>query len=198
MESVPKDLLFDIALNLNTLDLINFCKVQKRHNQYICNSERFWKTKLLKDYPNYEEIGNKQDSFKYEYIKVHLFYTFIDRKAQELINKYFGDAQVYMNKNKYIEDFRKNFLNMYLFVLRHIKVKDDKIDSDSLYEAVYLFMNSGFNYTLLPKIIVDIVNGVYGQGAADRLNEEASWYGTFQNDILEALEVFNNLDIEYN
>lgn len=50
MEQLPKDVLIEIALNLNAIDLLNFCKLQKRETQAICQNENFWRRKLVKDY----------------------------------------------------------------------------------------------------------------------------------------------------
>ena len=50
MESLPKDVAIEIALNLSPADLIRFCSASKAQNR-ICNSNDFWRRKLNKDYP---------------------------------------------------------------------------------------------------------------------------------------------------
>ena len=49
MESLPKDVAIEMALNLSPVDLIRFCSASKAQNR-ICNSRDFWRRKLEKDY----------------------------------------------------------------------------------------------------------------------------------------------------
>ena len=50
MQTVPKDILVKLALDLDLPDLLNLCQVNKQINQKICASKDFWKQKLWKDY----------------------------------------------------------------------------------------------------------------------------------------------------
>jgi len=61
METLTKDTLTKIALELSPPDLINFCSTNKKNN--ICSSENkdFWRLKIQRDYPkvfNYYKIQN--------------------------------------------------------------------------------------------------------------------------------------------
>ena len=49
METLPKDILFEIALELSGKDLIQLCKTSKKY-KYICDSNIFWRKKIYKDY----------------------------------------------------------------------------------------------------------------------------------------------------
>ena len=53
MESLPKDVAIEMALNLSPPDLVRLCSASKAQNR-ICNSNDFWRRKLEKDYP--EEV----------------------------------------------------------------------------------------------------------------------------------------------
>lgn len=66
----PKEVLFDLALELNTKDILSLCLSSQKTNNAICNNDRFWQLKLYKDYPfskNLELEGN----YKEIYIKVN-------------------------------------------------------------------------------------------------------------------------------
>lgn len=52
MESIPKELLFEIMLNLNITDILNFCQLDKNITQ-ICNNNEFWRLKSHRDYLQY-------------------------------------------------------------------------------------------------------------------------------------------------
>jgi hypothetical protein len=52
----PKEVLFQLALELNDKDIINLCLSSKRANDSICNNERFWKLKLRKEYPEIKTL----------------------------------------------------------------------------------------------------------------------------------------------
>ena len=51
MELLPKDLLVDkIALELSPSDVLNLCLTVTRFSEIICNSDVFWRNKLLRDF----------------------------------------------------------------------------------------------------------------------------------------------------
>ena len=53
---LPVQTLFQIALELNLSDLLNFC-AESRHNlDNICLKDRFWFAKLEKDFPGYPMV----------------------------------------------------------------------------------------------------------------------------------------------
>ena len=136
LEQLPKDVLIEIALNLDAPNLINFCKIQKRQNQAICQNEHFWRQKLLKDYPNYESIlSGKWKKFRNKYIRMYKFYQSINSWIQDFLYRFYGESQEYMlchcnnniNKNKYFRDFRNAFVDMYL-ELKNIDVSPEDYD----------------------------------------------------------------------
>ena len=67
MENINKDLLPLIAFELNYPDILRFCQVSKRINNFICRNEHFWRSKLYMDYPslrNYK-YDNYREIYKY-------------------------------------------------------------------------------------------------------------------------------------
>jgi Leucine-rich repeat (LRR) protein len=56
MENASKDVLFTIALNLDLPSILKWCSSNSRINRYICQNNSFWRSKLLKDYPDYQKF----------------------------------------------------------------------------------------------------------------------------------------------
>ena len=81
MESLPKDVVIEMALNLSPVDLIRFCSASKAQNR-ICNSNDFWRRKLDKDYPGDFAAGTILTNPKELYIKR---FTYVSRKIEEFM-----------------------------------------------------------------------------------------------------------------
>lgn len=56
MESASKDVLFTIAMNSELPDLLRWCQSNSRINKDVCNNDDVWRSKLLKNYPEYKNI----------------------------------------------------------------------------------------------------------------------------------------------
>ena len=110
MESLPKDVMAEMALNLSAPDLISLCSASKSQNR-ICNSNDFWRRKLEKDYPEelfeFYKSGTPVENPKQVYINK---FTFLSRKieefVEEFIEKIFQD-----NFSKFLSKEYKNRLN---------------------------------------------------------------------------------------
>ena len=48
----PKDVLVLLALELDYPDILNYCKSDERVNEKICRNREFWRSKLIRDFPN--------------------------------------------------------------------------------------------------------------------------------------------------
>jgi Leucine-rich repeat (LRR) protein len=53
METASKDVLFTIAMELDLPDLLRWCSSNSRINRDVCQNKDVWRSKLLKDYPDY-------------------------------------------------------------------------------------------------------------------------------------------------
>jgi Leucine-rich repeat (LRR) protein len=74
MEDASKDVLFTIALNLDLPSILKWCSSNSRINRYICQNDNFWRSKLLKDYPDYQKFDLNR-SLKETYVFLYqLFY----------------------------------------------------------------------------------------------------------------------------
>ena len=83
MESLPKDVMAEMALNLSAPDVIKFCLASKSQNR-ICNLNDFWRRKLDKDYPGDFAPGTVLVNAKELYIKR---FTYVSRKIEEFMEK---------------------------------------------------------------------------------------------------------------
>ena len=58
MESLPKDLLIQLALELDLPSILNYCRSSKKFNNLICNNYTFWMNKHIRDF-NWNYTGPK-------------------------------------------------------------------------------------------------------------------------------------------
>lgn len=56
---LPKDPTVLYALELNSIELMNYCLLSKELNRKICENENFWQEKFKRDFKNYEKPENK-------------------------------------------------------------------------------------------------------------------------------------------
>ena len=56
MERLPKDDLFNIAVNLNLEDLLSLCKTLKHINNNLCRRDDIWLHKIKKSFPTLEPV----------------------------------------------------------------------------------------------------------------------------------------------
>lgn len=170
MEKLPKDILIEIALNLNP----NVCQSAKRENQVICQNEHFWRQKLVKDYPEYTNFKLKKCSYRIIYINMFSFHSEIRKSAQIFLNHFFGESQKYMNKDLYLQDFKNEILKLFFRLRKFVYAEF----YDEFYKAMKKFPNS-----LKPNIITNILNS--NTVAADRLFGTEDDPNEFINEILE-------------
>ncbi len=114
METLPKDISREMALNLSPADIVNFCSTNKKFNKEICDSNDFWRRKLEKDYPeemkNIGEIKNPKNVYmkRSQYI-----FKLIEDFIPKMIENEFGNFAIYLN-DKYKKDLFKSLYKMYL------------------------------------------------------------------------------------
>ncbi len=82
MNNLNRDELISLAVELDLPSLLNFCKMNKRTNDKICNNEIFWKTKLNKDFPNFV---NRQNSYKKQYLFLNKILT--RKRFEDILKK---------------------------------------------------------------------------------------------------------------
>ena len=104
METLPKDPLTKIALELSPPDLINFCSVSRKNN--ICSSENkdFWRLKIQRDYPKvfnyYKRRGIVLVNPKNTYIRKFM-------EVSVIIENFIAENFKHLNNDQKNELFRK-------------------------------------------------------------------------------------------
>jgi hypothetical protein len=66
MESLNKDVLFNIATMLDLDDLLSFCSSSDRIDRLVCQDENIWNFKLVKEFSDYKSHINKRGREAYE------------------------------------------------------------------------------------------------------------------------------------
>ena len=131
MDKFPKEMLIEIALELNMKNIIKFCRTNKKINSAVCENENFWRQKLLKDYPNYSQLSSIQESYRKKYLRIDTFYHSINTACQRFLNHFFGESQKYMNKSQYTQDFKNAVLEL--------QMNKEKLDDYELLDFEYDF-----------------------------------------------------------
>src|SRR5665647_1117112 len=67
MDAASKDVLFTIAMDLDLPSLLRWCQSGSRIHKDVCNNPNVWRSKLLRDYPDYEKFDLKK-SLKETYV----------------------------------------------------------------------------------------------------------------------------------
>jgi hypothetical protein len=160
MESLPADVLMEIALKMDAPELFKFCQSQKRSNRVICNNVIFWRKKLLKDFPNYSQVfPERLDSLKEEYKRIVQFHSRIENDIKNFL-KFLGPMKKYLGK-EYFTDFKNALIKIYLEVSA-IKDEDERSDMigeilRNLYEFFPVGRGGGY-YEYLFDMIYILVN----------------------------------------
>ena len=91
MESLAKDVVVEMALNLLPVDLINFCITEKKYKKIVCDSKIFWLKKINKDYPNeIVTVENAKTAYMQKFRAVSIkIEKFIDNMFSEIFNESF-------------------------------------------------------------------------------------------------------------
>lgn len=74
-----KDLIPEIALDLNLTDLNKLCLTSKKFNEVVCNSSLFWQKRLRQDFPNIDItnvlLEDTKNLYKYLKSRARVVYT---------------------------------------------------------------------------------------------------------------------------
>ena len=147
MESASKDVLFTIALNLELPDLLRWCVSKSKINQDVCNNEHVWRTKLLQDYPNYEDIGDEDylsfiSSLSLRETYVFIYQLYYIRKLlnkEETLNDIFLKKVLHLSKRGLDKVPAFNLPNLKELLLDGNKLK--KVPSFNLPNLTHLYLN---------------------------------------------------------
>ena len=123
MEQTDKNVLIDLALNLDLNSLSNLCKTSKKINEIICANDLFWRKKLNKDYPN--TIGKIPNSSNKTFKRV---YESLVKKESYIYIIFKSECED--DKPPKFWDYIKKQRNFYPFVKHYMSNKYDEIVKD--------------------------------------------------------------------
>jgi hypothetical protein len=111
MESLPTDIIRKTALELSPRDIISLCLTKKEFAKVVCNSNEFWRNKILTDYPKQTHFPFL---FQHEPKKLYMILTMnskivkIDGKEFPKLVELYDDIDNYGEITKVID---KDFIN---------------------------------------------------------------------------------------
>ena len=127
METLPKDVAIEMALNLSPPDLINFCAASKIQNR-VCNSNDFWRRKIHKDYP--ETIGQVIENPKEFYIQK---FTYVSRNLEKLQEMIIAKSFPFRFSKYLTNEYRKDmYFSLYL-IYEMVKNKQKDKEGEYMY-----------------------------------------------------------------
>jgi hypothetical protein len=161
METVPKNVMINLALKLNFKDIKSLCLTSTRFNEIICESKIFWRKKLIKEYPNID-ISNVSEFKKlYFYlnekiedvnVKVKEGQFFIDDIEMEKYGKYFTEYPI---------EYFSNYTNKFVIsskVIRQINLEKDFTTFSGKFGEIYkVKINKKDDGTLMYKLFIERV-----------------------------------------
>lgn len=68
METLSKDVLVLLAMELDYFTILKFCSASKKINMYVYKNNDFWRNKLAKDFPNFKNRENRNDREQYAFL----------------------------------------------------------------------------------------------------------------------------------
>ncbi len=143
MESLPKDVTMEMALNLSPPALINFCTSSKKSNQ-VCNSDSFWRRKLEKDYPK-EFYKTEKPIVNPKQIYIYMF-TFISRQIEEFMKIFLSKIFAPFSYNFLTSEYKKELSSKIYEIYQQSedyenKDENEDEDEDEYYEFVVTILN---------------------------------------------------------
>ena len=121
MEKLPKDILIEIALDLDLQDVFGYCLSSKYINEIVCENKIFWINKLYKDF-NIDHRESKLSAKKY-YLEINNLlkkYNFDTLLRYGLINNRNDLVKIAIYKNASLSYFNFNDF-------QKIKLLDEKL-----------------------------------------------------------------------
>jgi Leucine-rich repeat (LRR) protein len=130
-KKLTKDIIFLIALELNDVDLANFCKTNKYFNEQICKKDDIWNYKLykLKELKEYSEdiktLSKEVNTSRELYQLVKSLIV-----AKEIFKINWSLTKLYNEKEIFLWNTRINKIpNLVLFKnLQKLEMRDNKIE----------------------------------------------------------------------
>jgi Leucine-rich repeat (LRR) protein len=94
MDKASKDILFTIAMDLDLPSLSIWCQSHSRISNLVCKNDDVWRSKLLKEYPDYERF-NFYKSLKETYVFIYQLSL-----VKKLLNSQENLYDIFLRKEK--------------------------------------------------------------------------------------------------
>ena len=110
MESLPKDVLVYLALELDLVDIASLCRSNRKIDEKICKNHNFWRNKINRDYPNKNQYELIEKAIQADSLDLFKFLPKFDNIVQEDAIYYMRLASAYGAKDifKYLERYGVN------------------------------------------------------------------------------------------
>ena len=86
METLGRDVLVLLAIELDYSDILKFCNSSNRINNLVCKNNDFWRNKLYRDYPEYRYY--KQGNFRQIYKDVIIVNRLLNDIPSHILNAF--------------------------------------------------------------------------------------------------------------
>lgn len=94
MDTLSKDTLILLAMELNYSDIIKFCSTSKKINKYVCQNNDFWRNRLYKEYPFARNLDTKNSKKLFQEIESEI--NNINTLTEEDVNATGFDTPAYV------------------------------------------------------------------------------------------------------
>ena len=174
METLPKDMFYEISKDMDIRDLINLCETNKLANKQICKNDDVWTYRLNKEFPNWKDFKINKSSID---IYIFLYQLKILKEKLDLsdsifdlykrifyrIRNYKNDDIWYFLLDKYFSNWKNFkldkspfdtyiFLQQLNFLKKKLQISENIFD---LYSKKELYL---FGVRELPKEIANLTN----------------------------------------
>lgn len=155
-EKLHRDVLIYIALQMDAPEILSLCRTNSRINEIICENDKFWMNKVIKDYPeifdspyrdtygnSYKEIYELL-SQEYMYINIDyaIEYTYYDDDDKEQTDRINVSREVEINTRiplpeikNLIYDIVQDF-TQYLWRFGYFDIEIDNVEECRMYKRI--------------------------------------------------------------
>ena len=128
---MDKNVILDMALNLSDKDIASLCSTNKRFKQILCDSDIFWRKRLMQKYGVQEIINPKQ-----VYIDIVENNRYCPKYSSDSTDTFILDVPLKIKYSKYIPIF--NFITDKIFAAatdlpRYFEITYDRYIKDTEY-----------------------------------------------------------------
>jgi hypothetical protein len=191
MENLPKDILFQLSLELDLPNLLNLCKTNRLLNEKVCNNENIWLSKLNKDFPLHNNL-NIQINFKNKYKLLYDLHKLRNKlKFKRSVYELFNSEKLDLSR-KDIQELPKEIeilQNLETLNLDYNQIKEIPEEIGKLTNLKYLSLR-GNGPLLIPREIGKLTNLFYLNLSMNTIKELPEEIGDLHN--LEILDLSHN------